>query len=281
MASQLQLAYGQSIKGIALLGAGPFYCSQGELQNALGPCVEGGNLRMSKLTHYARDEAAAGRLATLNHLDGLRVWVFHGSQDTTIHPDVSYAAVEFYEELADSLTTRFVEDIPAGHGFPTVMEGHKCSDSESPFLLACDYDAAGELLRFLLNSEVVTAERASGTLTTIAQSSPELADEAYVYIPKQCEHQRCGLHIALHGCEQSAQRVGQRFVADAGYNRWADALNLIVLYPQIKSSRAAPVNPLGCWDSWGYTGDNFANRKGPQIKALAQLVETISGQPLF
>jgi len=80
----------------------------------------------------------------------------------------------------------------------------------------------------------------TGTLTDFDQRefvndgphSISLADAGYVYVPAACRTERCHVHAAFHGCRQYAGLVGTAFVRDAGYNRWADAHRLIVLYPQ-------------------------------------------------
>ena len=38
---------------------------------------------------------------------------------------------------------------------------------------------------------------------------------------------------------------GDAFAAGAGYNEWAEANKLLVLYPQVASSKIAPMNPNG------------------------------------
>lgn len=55
----------------------------------------------------------------------------------------------------------------------------------------------------------------------------------------------CALHVAFHGCEQTLGDIGSDFVENAGYNSWAEANNIIILYPQAKDN---PLNPKGCWD---------------------------------
>jgi len=65
-------------------------------------------------------------------------------------------------------------------------------------------------------------------------------------------------------------------VRGAGFNEWAETNGLVVLYPQSKSSRVAPMNPLGCWDWWGYTGEGYATRDGAQIKAVAAMVDRLT-----
>ena len=44
----------------------------------------------------------------------------------------------------------------------------------------------------------------------------------------------CCLHIALHGCGMYAgfPAMNSSFIQHAGYNQWADANDLVILYPQ-------------------------------------------------
>jgi poly(3-hydroxybutyrate) depolymerase len=100
-----------------------------------------------------------------------------------------------------------------------------------------------------------------------------MADEGYVYVPKSCaDGANCRLLIAFHGCAQSASKVGDAFYGHAGFNRWADTNRLIVLYPQVNAS---PLNPLGCWDWFGYTGGNYATRLGPQMVAVKAMADRL------
>lgn len=46
----------------------------------------------------------------------------------------------------------------------------------------------------------------------------------------------CGLHVVFHGCAQYAGRIGDVFMTKTGYNSWADANNLVILYPQVPTS---------------------------------------------
>jgi poly(3-hydroxybutyrate) depolymerase len=103
-----------------------------------------------------------------------------------------------------------------------------------------------------------------------------LASTGYVFVLSSCAHgQSCGLILALHGRAQHYGAVGPAFINDSGINQWADANNIVVLYPQTAPSS---VNPLGCWNWWGYLGDpNYAQQNGPQEKALYQMVTHASG----
>ncbi len=55
----------------------------------------------------------------------------------------------------------------------------------------------------------------------------------------------CKLHVVFHGCNQHADKLGDEFVKNAGYNQVADLNDLIILYPQTKLSLS---NPNACFD---------------------------------
>ena len=46
----------------------------------------------------------------------------------------------------------------------------------------------------------------------------------------------CKLHIALHGCVQQKEKVGNVYAANSGYNQVADLNDIVILYPQAKAS---------------------------------------------
>jgi poly(3-hydroxybutyrate) depolymerase len=90
--------------------------------------------------------------------------------------------------------------------------------------------------------------------------------------------------VALHGCEQSYGQVQLKFVNNSGYNRWAEANSIIILYPQAKrdymphstwSSGYLP-NPAGCWDWIGWYGEDADRHGGAQIEAIVGMVKKIA-----
>jgi poly(3-hydroxybutyrate) depolymerase len=103
-----------------------------------------------------------------------------------------------------------------------------------------------------------------------------MAETGFAYIPGACARERCRVHVAFHGCRQGADAVDERFVRQAGYNRWADGNRLIVLYPQAVARYAWwTFNPRGCWDWWGYTGSEYATKEGSQLRAVLGMVERL------
>lgn len=184
----------------------------------------------------------------------------------------------------------------AGHALPSIADSqaNACETSEPPFINRCrDTDAAGELLTHLLGPLQVRAASPAGDLLAFDQATfvsgkpidASLADEGFVFVPHTCRSGGCRIHVAFHGCRQSVSEVGQRFIAGAGYNAWAAGNRLIVLYPQaVARNGIAPgswkfvMNPKGCWDWWGYTGNDYGSRDALQIKAVRRMVDWLQGE---
>jgi len=282
MATQLHVAHSAVVGGAALLAGGPYYCAEGQLTRGLGVCVKGGDPGLDALQAYTRAAAAEGHIDDPENLRDDPVWLFHGSEDIAVHLDGTHAARDFYTAF-ESRIAAVVEDVPAAHGFPTIDIGVACDALEAPYLNACDYDAAGELLA-ALSDEVGERGTPGGEFVDVPQpgaSEATMLPDAVAYVPAACANgEACGVHIAFHGCQQSTEFVGDAFVRGAGYNEWADSRRLIVLYPQVASSKVMPMNPLGCWDWWGYTGDNYATKNGAQIAVVKATLDSLAGKTL-
>ena len=103
-----------------------------------------------------------------------------------------------------------------------------------------------------------------------------LEDDGWLFVPDDCAAGKpCRLHVAFHGCRQGSGFVGRAFVEDAGYNRWAAANRIVVLYPQAAKSLIWPFNPQGCWDWWGYSGSQYATRNGLQLAAVHRMLRAL------
>ncbi len=280
MAGQLHVAHASLISGAALLAGGPYACAGGSMQTALGPCIKGDGIDQATLADRIEQYASNGVIDAPQELQDDRVWIFHGKADQVVNRSVSQSAAEFYGRYIAPEQIAFVDSVEVVHGMPTLSTGAPCDELVTPFLNACDYDAAGELLQHLYGPLNAPATP-SGKLRTIDQApyaDAQLWDNAYVYAPDACQSgAECALHIAFHGCQQSAEFVGDAFARGAGFNEWAETNQMVVLYPQAKSSKFAPLNPLGCWDWWGYTGDEYATRSGPQVAAVREMIDRLMG----
>ena len=288
MATQVHMAFSSHIAGVAMIAGGPYGCAQGSLETALSSCLNPSADKLpdvDALVESAKARAARGVIDSLDGLAGDKVFVMHGTLDTTVGAAISTDAAEFYRKLGGSIVS---EDNgrEMAHTFPTESYGTACKTSEGPYIGKCDFDGAGEILSALYADKPVVAATADGELRRFDQKTylPEgkdamLADTGFVYVPKACAAgESCGLHIVLHGCQQNADAIGKSLAIDAGYNRWADARHLVVLYPQTRASYA-PLNPKACWDWWGYSGTDYDTRQGVQLRWLANAAAAL-GAPL-
>jgi len=279
MAGQFYLAHSKVMSGLGVIAAGPYYCAENSIRTALGPCVKG-EIAVPTLLAAARTASAKGALDPIEGLRDDRVWLFHGTGDKTVSADVVAAARDFYAALTDPANVTYVDNVSVTHGLPTRTTGAECGQLGRPYLNACNFDGAGEMLKSL-RGELKPPVDAAGRLIEFDQAEfgdASLNATGFVYVSRACENGRtCPLLIFFHGCDQSAEVVGDAVVRGAGFNEWAESNGLVVLYPQAKSSRLAPLNPLGCWDWWGYTGEDYATRDGAQIKAVKAMVDRLSG----
>jgi len=283
MAGQLHLAHSRVFSGVGLIAGGPYWCASGSMKKSLGPCTNGGDVGLEQLRAYVTEQVAGSTIDPIDNLVDDRAWVFHGTLDTVISKDAPEAAISFYGSFLALENITFVADIEAPHGVPTLDVGAVCDSVVTPFLNACRYDAAGALLETLLGrlSPRVTATGEFLTVTQPGAVDAGMLASALLYVPASCANGgSCGVHVALHGCQQSVEFVGDAFAAGAGYNEWAEANDLLVLYPQVAISKTAPSNPQGCWDWWGYTGESYATKSGPQIAVIKATLDSLAGRTL-
>lgn len=290
MATQAQLAYPDIFPDAALVAGGPYGCAGGNLQVALSSCMKGAPaIDVDALVANARKRAAAGEIGPLNALARSHVYLLHGTADGVVAPAVAEAGAQFYQRLRDgdaALAGMQVVDDGArdfAHNLPIAAKGADCGQSVSPYLGHCGFDAAGEIFRQLFGAAPQpVADAAKGRVLDFDQDAlrPDgadafLAPKGYLYLPPACAAGKpCGLVVALHGCKQNADAIGETFVQDAGFNRWADAYGVAVLYPQTRAS-FAPLNPQACWDWWGYSGTDYDTRHGVQLRWLVNAVRAL------
>jgi hypothetical protein len=287
MAVQFHVAHSATVAGAGVIAGGPYYCAQGSLLTAMWNCMTPGY--WTPVPSVALLQTEADTLALARSIDATsslarsRVWLFSGTADRTVYPAVVEALRDFY--TAYKVRAVLIEDKPAGHAMVTEHHGNACGVTAPPYIVECNYDAAGELLAFLLGKLAAPAANESGQLIRFDQNvyaggnAKAIAmDEAgFAYVPQRCASERCRIHVVFHGCRQGATEVGEQFVREAGYNRWADTNALIVLYPQvIKRYNPFVFNPRGCWDWWGYTGALYHTKDGAQIRAVQRMVDRLA-----
>ncbi|WP_448202889.1 extracellular catalytic domain type 2 short-chain-length polyhydroxyalkanoate depolymerase [Azospirillum sp. sgz302134] len=293
MATQMHVAYSDVVAGAALVAGGPYGCADnipGTLpaEVALYRCMAttAGKPDLGQLVQNVQSREKMGSIANLNNLKTSRVYLFNGVKDTVVTTPVVQAADQLYRALkvpADNI--KFVSNPDAEHAFVTSNYGSACDFLGANYLNNCNYDQAGALLSHLYpDVKTPNAEQANAQPVKFSQveyigdqSRSGMLEYGYVYIPESCANgQACRLHIAFHGCEMSAEKIGDAFAVHAGYNRWADVNNIVVLYPQIKHSAKPTSNPKGCWDWFAYTGYDYNQKSGIQPTAIRKMIAALA-----
>ncbi len=280
MAVQAHVAYSATFKrGAGVVAGGPYYCSEGSLANAIGRCMaHSGDIQIPSLVNITNDWATGNLIDPVSNLGTSKVYLFSGTADNTVKAAVMDDLQTYYGSFVPVANTFHKNAIPSGHAMITDDFGGNCATTAPPFINDCDFDLAGEMLKHLygrLNPR--NNGKLSGSLTAFDQrafvSGHGMATTGWVYIPQACAAgATCKLHVVFHGCKQNTATVDQQFVLNAGYNRWADTNNIVVLYPQTSTDA-----PNGCWDWWGYDSANFARKSGPQLAAVKAMVTRLSG----
>jgi hypothetical protein len=288
MATQYQVAYSKDVVGAGIIAAGPWYCAQGSLTRALNDCMESSAIgpEIGPLVSALRSSAKAGDIDDPSWLAPDRVWIFHGKRDTVVGAAVTDSLLRFYRVFVPPERIHYETQVEAAHGFPAAGRGSACGVAQSPWIYDCTYDAAGQLLQRLYEGLGEPAGAPAGELQTFDQERfvtggmlASFAESGFLFVPKDCAAGKpCRIHVAFHGCRQGSDFVGQRFARDAGYNPWADANRIVILYPQLAGSRIWPFNPKGCWDWWGYSGSGYATRKGAQLASVHRMLAALGSR---
>jgi hypothetical protein len=288
MATQYQVAYSRDVIGAGVIAAGPWLCAQGVLTRAINDCTEskpaGPDTR--PLVAALRASAAARAVDDPSWLAPDRVWLFHGRRDRRVQASVTDSLLRFYVSFVPRERIRYETQVPAAHGFPTAGEGGDCGTEQEPWILDCGYDAAGEMLRYFYDGLAPPPSSLTGELREFDQSPhvkggalASMAERGLLFVPKDCAAGvPCRVHVAFHGCGQGIDETGRAFAKQSGYNRWADANRIVVLYPQVEKSWVWPFNPRGCWDWWGYSGADYAARDGAQLASVHAMLVALGAR---
>ena len=239
--------------------------------------AHGSPIPVASLVSTTRNWAASGQLDAVDNLNASKVYLFSGTQDSAVRPPVMDDLLAYYRNFVPAANILYHNHLPAEHAMVTEDYGGGCSLKAPPYINDCDFDLAGALLQQLYGT---LNARNDGALTgsfveydqTAFVTGHGMAGTGWVYVPQACAGgARCKLHVALHGCKQNTADIGQQFIRNTGYNRWADSNQIVVLYPQ---TGASAIN--SCWDWWGYDRADYARKSGPQMAAVKAMVDRVS-----
>ena len=298
MAVQFHVAYSSSVKGAGVVAGGPFNCAKNQMKVALKNCMQPDAADpvppVEELVAFTEEVEKAGAVDATANLKDAKVWLFSGRKDELVRQPVMTALQRYYLNYLPEGQVKYLDTVDAGHAFPTLDFGRECQYTGSPFIDKCGVDGAGELLQHIYGPLTAPGAAADTNLKEFDQReffdggdaySHSMRNTGFAYIPAACRASACRVHVAFHGCLQNVDAVKDNFVRHAGYNRWADTNRLIVLYPQTITRHGIGfqgwkfsyvVNPLGCWDWWGYDSANYYRKDGPQMRAVMKMIQRLS-----
>jgi poly(3-hydroxybutyrate) depolymerase len=301
MAVQFDVAYSSLLKGAGIVAGGPYYCARGDVTIATTVCsctglpffsvcqVGAGATKVNELVGITNQNARDGSIDPTSNLRNHKIWMLSGTADSVVPQPVMNDLHAYYRHYVDSANIQYKKNLHAQHAMPTDFFGNDCATLGSPYINNCHFDAAGELLKWIYDGNV--NPRNTGTLSGrliefdqrefIADHKPTehgMADSGFLYVPASCDkngNQLCKLHVAFHGCRQDRGTIQQTYVKNAGYNKWADTNNMIILYPQTASSFN---NPNACWNWFDFDHDDpgYAKKNGRQMAAVKAMIDRIA-----
>ncbi len=293
MANQLGYAYSSKFMGVGVFAAGPYMCAGHSNYTA---CMYNATISSSMLTTMQNDLNAwsGNQIDNKANVANQKVYMFVGTSDSTVGPNpMAGAKTQYTNNGVTAANLEYVQRASTAHVFPTDFDStgnNSCSTSASPYISNCGYDGAKAVLtKFYGTLNARNNAPAASNYIEFNQSAftsnPGMASTGWVYVPASCQAgTQCKVHVALHGCQQGYATIGDKFIKNTGYTRWADTNNIIVLFPQAKvdnTSRATAAsgslaNPNGCWDWIGWYGSNFAQKAGTQQAAIMAMVAQLS-----
>jgi poly(3-hydroxybutyrate) depolymerase len=302
MATQLQVAYSSRIDGAAIFSAGPYWCALGNVAVALQSCTAY-NAPTPMAAVYATTDRyeRQGTIDPTANLAQSPTYFFHGTLDPTVVRPVADNLAEYYRHYDVPLTYR--DRLAAGHGWLSPLGPVPCDRTAAPYINNCSpYDAQADSLRTMVgsvkapntgtprgtlrafdqNRYAVAPKPGNGDVTRSGGPAIGMGSTGYVYTPNSCARgARCAVVLALHGCQQTAEQIGDTFARKSGLNAYADTNGFVVLYPQARPDEGPVIyNPKGCWDWWGYLGPrdvDYANKLGPQMRTVMNMVTALGG----
>ncbi|KAL9653004.1 hypothetical protein ABK040_015519 [Willaertia magna] len=282
MAVQFQIAFSKSIKGVGVFAGGPYYCSVSDFATANAACMKVPSMiNLNNIKQKILTFESSNLIDPIVNVKKHLIYLFSGTKDYIVFPDVMKKLNQQYIESFNVNDKQIVSDfnVPASHAMVTNNYGNKCDYFGSPYINNCNLDGALKTLQTIYPTfKPNSISPNPDSFFTFSQSNSYNAtsfdDVGFIYIPKDCQQGReCMVHVVIHGCTQGKSFIGDVYAQHAGYLEYAEANQLILLFPQVKAYGGINVNPNGCWDWWGYTGKDFyATNKGPQMAAIKNML---------
>src|SRR5215469_897122 len=156
MAVQFEVAFSSTLRGAGVIAGGPYYCAQGSQTTATSTCscVPFGcfgqsSTNVAQLITITDRNAGRGLIDGTRNLANHRIWMFSGTSDTVVPQRIMNDLFTYYRHYIDAANISYKNDIAAEHAMPTDYFGNPCMTRNDAFINNCNYDGAGQLLRWI------------------------------------------------------------------------------------------------------------------------------------
>jgi hypothetical protein len=298
-AVQLHVAYSTMFQGVGIIGGGPYLTAVFGTDSIILPQL----IHVPTLISLTNDLSKSGVIDNPANMSNSRVWLFGGTLDTVVDQGCVMKLKQYYEQWISPSQMQSVFTVQSEHGFvednfvclrvPQSLGGcNMCSDQSAPLINNCNFDTAGLMLSYLYNdtleqrtsfdpSRLITLDQTKFIPLTCTEDPVDMGlhYEMKAYVPKACQKKGsgCRVHVALHGCLSRLGYAREAFFQYAGYNYWAEANDIIMLYPQAAFNDA---NLMGCWDWWGYAspakGLVYATKQSCQMATIVNAIKAFT-----
>ena len=231
MANQLGYAYSATFKGVGVFAGGPYMCAGHSNYTA---CMYNATISASMLNTMQADINNWSGTSNDNrsNVANQKIFMFVGTSDYTVGPNpMNGVHTQYANSGVPATNLTYVQRASTAHVFPTDFDAtgdNACNSSASPYISNCGYDGAGAMFaKFYGALNARNNAPPAGNYIQFDQTAfstnAGLSPVGWVYVPANCAAGAvCKVHVALHGCQQNYDTIGDKFIKNTGYTRWAD-----------------------------------------------------------
>eukprot|EP01079_Euglenida_sp_SAG-EU17-18_P011361 gene11361-2068_t len=293
-AIQFSVAHSNIVAGVAAFAGIPYHCDRGPFNRDpyhRDLCKSKPHrVNVSDLVSLTHELESTGAISPVTPgVTTAFVYLFWGGLDPFYRPGSVANTRDYYLGLGLSAShVAYVEMPEAGHAVPTLDYGDPCGTTGrgTKVLQLCGYDGAGQALAHLLGPSPGT--RGSFELSLLLNfSQVEHCSDAAAQGKKLASQGAVAQGSCIYPSPAANReprsaafifpsmdgRYGLQYVKHSGFNQWAEARRLAVLYPQLHRTRRSKIQGIACWDSYGDSGEAYCTQSGPQVTAVKSMAD--------
>nr|XP_039269976.1 uncharacterized protein LOC120344730 [Styela clava] len=165
MAIQMHVAESDTIMGAGAIAGGPYYCARNSLTLATTYCMTiPMGINVETLKSDAQDYVISGAVPDLSNLNNDKVYLYSGTEDTTVLKGVVEKAEEFYLSYVNPSNIKTEYDVASQNGFPTMNKGGLCGFRNTNDINNCGFAAAYHILNHIYGGNLQMPDYESNDL---------------------------------------------------------------------------------------------------------------------